>query len=109
MPGPIGIPRGASFSWYLYSPLRVRYPYVRGILLELYREALARTGDPVDAWADVVLLSLSLGHTDDAESTLRRCALAARPGGRVVVADVERSYRDAAQFTQKWIDSDGKP
>lgn len=27
---PRGCPRGASFSWYLYSPLRVKYPYVRG-------------------------------------------------------------------------------
>ena len=51
---PRGCPRGASFSWYVYSPLRVRYPYVRGVLLDLYREALARTGDPVAAWADVV-------------------------------------------------------
>ena len=23
---PRGCPRGASFSWYLYSPIRVRYP-----------------------------------------------------------------------------------
>jgi len=42
-----------------------------------------------DGWADVVLLSLSLGHTDDTETALRRCARAARPGGRVVVTDVE--------------------
>jgi nitrate reductase alpha subunit len=51
---PRGCPRGASFSWYLYSPLRVKYPYVRGVLLDLWREALARTGDPVEAWADIV-------------------------------------------------------
>ena len=51
---PRGCPRGASFSWYVYSPLRVRYPYVRGVLLDLYREALERTGDPVEAWAEVV-------------------------------------------------------
>jgi nitrate reductase alpha subunit len=51
---PRGCPRGAAFSWYTYSPTRVRYPYVRGVLLELYREAKARTGDPVLAWADVV-------------------------------------------------------
>ena len=24
---PRGCPRGASFSWYMYSPLRVKYPY----------------------------------------------------------------------------------
>jgi nitrate reductase / nitrite oxidoreductase, alpha subunit len=51
---PRGCPRGASFSWYTYSPLRVRYPYVRGSLLELFREARARHGDPVDAWAEIV-------------------------------------------------------
>jgi nitrate reductase alpha subunit len=51
---PRGCPRGASFSWYVYSPLRVRYPYVRGVLLDLYREALGRVGDPVEAWAAVV-------------------------------------------------------
>jgi nitrate reductase alpha subunit len=36
---PRGCPRGASFSWYTYSPSRVRYPYVRGPLLEVWREA----------------------------------------------------------------------
>ncbi|MEU2388731.1 nitrate reductase subunit alpha [Streptomyces sp. NPDC012461] len=51
---PRGCPRGAAFSWYTYSPTRVRYPYVRGVLLEMYREAKARLGDPVAAWADVV-------------------------------------------------------
>ncbi|MER5729795.1 nitrate reductase subunit alpha [Streptomyces sp. NPDC002138] len=50
---PRGCPRGASFSWYSYSPTRVRYPYVRGTLLEMYREAKARLGDPVEAWADI--------------------------------------------------------
>ncbi|MFF0613810.1 nitrate reductase subunit alpha [Nocardia tengchongensis] len=51
---PRGCPRGAAFSWYTYSPTRVRYPYVRGVLLELYREAKARTGDPVLAWEAIV-------------------------------------------------------
>src|SRR5690606_19368216 len=51
---PRGCPRGAAISWYTYSPTRVRYPYVRGVLLEMYREAKARLGDPVAAWADVV-------------------------------------------------------
>jgi nitrate reductase / nitrite oxidoreductase, alpha subunit len=51
---PRGCPRGAAFSWYTYSPTRVRYPYARGVLLELYREAKRRLGDPVLAWADVV-------------------------------------------------------
>ncbi|WP_063062577.1 nitrate reductase subunit alpha [Nocardia sienata] len=51
---PRGCPRGASFSWYTYSPARVRYPYVRGALLELYREAKTRLKDPVLAWADLI-------------------------------------------------------
>jgi nitrate reductase / nitrite oxidoreductase, alpha subunit len=47
-------PRGAAFSWYTYSPTRVRYPCVRGVLLELFREARARhDGDPVEAWAEI--------------------------------------------------------
>ncbi|GGC56691.1 nitrate reductase subunit alpha [Hoyosella rhizosphaerae] len=50
---PRGCPRGASFSWYTYSPARVRYPYVRGTLLEMYRESKERLKDPVLAWADV--------------------------------------------------------
>ncbi len=51
---PRGCPRGAAFSWYTYSPTRVRYPYVRGVLLQMYREAKAHLGDPVAAWADIV-------------------------------------------------------
>jgi nitrate reductase alpha subunit len=51
---PRGCPRGAAFSWYTYSPTRVRYPYVRAVLLEMFREAKARTGDPVLAWAEIV-------------------------------------------------------
>ncbi|HZC99718.1 MAG TPA: nitrate reductase subunit alpha [Actinomycetes bacterium] len=50
---PRGCPRGAAFSWYTYSPTRIRYPYARAVLLEMYREARARLGDPVAAWAEV--------------------------------------------------------
>ncbi|WP_163756482.1 nitrate reductase subunit alpha [Mycobacterium botniense] len=50
---PRGCPRGASFSWYTYSPARVRYPYIRQPLLEMWRETLARVGDPVAAWAEI--------------------------------------------------------
>jgi nitrate reductase alpha subunit len=51
---PRGCPRGASFSWYTYSPIRIKYPYVRGVLVEMYREAKEQVGDPVEAWAAVV-------------------------------------------------------
>lgn len=50
---PRGCPRGASFSWYTYSPTRVRYPYGRGVLLDLYREARQRLGDPVAAFREI--------------------------------------------------------
>ncbi|HEY8472860.1 MAG TPA: nitrate reductase subunit alpha [Natronosporangium sp.] len=50
---PRGCPRGAAFSWYTYSPTRVRYPYARGVLVTAYRAAKARLGDPVAAWAAV--------------------------------------------------------
>jgi nitrate reductase / nitrite oxidoreductase, alpha subunit len=49
---PRGCQRGASFSWYLYSPIRVKYPYARGVLVDLWRQAKAEAlGDPVHAWA----------------------------------------------------------
>lgn len=51
---PRGCPRGASFSWYEYSPLRVKYPYMRGRLWRLWKSALHAHANPVDAWASIV-------------------------------------------------------
>ena len=51
---PRGCPRGASFSWYEYSPLRVKYPYVRGRLLDLWREERKKGLNPVAAWRSIV-------------------------------------------------------
>jgi nitrate reductase alpha subunit len=51
---PRGCQRGISFSWYLYSPLRVKYPYLRGALLDLWRQARAEHDDPVAAWRSIV-------------------------------------------------------
>ncbi|GJM72481.1 hypothetical protein HMSSN036_46970 [Paenibacillus macerans] len=51
---PRGCPRGASFSWYTYSPLRVKYPYIRGELYEMWREEMAAVKDPVAAWENIV-------------------------------------------------------
>ena len=48
---PRGCARGASYSWYLYSANRVKYPLVRGRLLERWRAALKVSKTPVDAWA----------------------------------------------------------
>ena len=50
---PRGCSRGASYSWYLYSANRLKYPLVRGRLLKSWREARAAHG-PVEAWASIV-------------------------------------------------------
>jgi nitrate reductase alpha subunit len=51
---PRGCQRGIAFSWYLYSPLRIKYPYLRGVLTDLWRAAKAEHGDPVAAWTAIV-------------------------------------------------------
>ncbi len=38
----------------MYSPIRVKYPYVRGALLDLWLDARSRHDNPVDAWASLV-------------------------------------------------------
>ncbi|MBL8845834.1 MAG: nitrate reductase subunit alpha [Hyphomicrobium zavarzinii] len=50
---PRGCARGASYSWYMYSGNRVKYPLVRARLLKLWREARA-SQTPVKAWASIV-------------------------------------------------------
>jgi nitrate reductase / nitrite oxidoreductase, alpha subunit len=50
---PRGCSRGASYSWYLYSANRVKYPMVRGRLIRLWREARKSMG-PVEAWTSIV-------------------------------------------------------
>ncbi|HRH81959.1 MAG TPA: nitrate reductase subunit alpha [Thiobacillaceae bacterium] len=50
---PRGCQRGASFSWYLYSPHRIKYPMIRGRLLDLYRAEKKSGKDPVEAWAAI--------------------------------------------------------
>ena len=51
---PRGCQRGISASWYVYSPVRVKYPYCRGILLDAWKEARSKHADPVDAWKSIV-------------------------------------------------------
>jgi nitrate reductase alpha subunit len=50
---PRGCSRGASYSWYLYSGNRVKYPLIRSQLLKLWREA-RKTLTPVAAWKSIV-------------------------------------------------------
>jgi nitrate reductase alpha subunit len=58
---PRGCSRGASYSWYLYSASRIKYPMVRGRLVKAWREARKKLG-PVEAWASIV------GNPDIAKS-----------------------------------------
>ena len=51
---PRGCQRGISASWYVYSPIRVKYPYVRGPLLDFWREAKSQHSNPVEAWGSLV-------------------------------------------------------
>ncbi|MBL0716214.1 MAG: nitrate reductase subunit alpha, partial [Desulfosarcina sp.] len=51
---PRGCPRGATCSWYTYSPVRLKYPLIRSALLEMWQEALRRHQDPVSAWESIV-------------------------------------------------------
>ncbi|MEM0117683.1 MAG: nitrate reductase subunit alpha [Conexivisphaerales archaeon] len=80
---PRGCPRGASFSWYVYSPLRIKYPYVRGALWRLWKQALAESaGDEVKAWKSIV--------EDPSKSSIYKSA---RGLGGFVRADAEELYR----------------
>ncbi|MCH7808183.1 MAG: nitrate reductase subunit alpha, partial [Planctomycetes bacterium] len=51
---PRGCQRGISSSWYPYSPVRPKYPYIRGVLLDFYEAELASGKDPVEAYAAIV-------------------------------------------------------
>lgn len=51
---PRGCQRGISYSWYLYSPLRIKYPLIRGTLLDAFREEKERAGgNTVLAWENL--------------------------------------------------------
>lgn len=51
---PRGCQRGISFSWYLYSPLRIKYPLVRGALIDAFREEKEKAGgDAYAAWENL--------------------------------------------------------
>src|ERR1700739_512557 len=50
---PRGCSRGASYSWYLYSANRLKYPLVRSALIKPWRER-RRAMEPVEAWQSIV-------------------------------------------------------
>lgn len=83
---PRGCPRGASFSWYTYSPTRIRYPYVRSALLEMYRhEKKQHDGAPVLAWRAI-----------QEDPVKRRAYVGARGKGGLVRVAYEEAVEIAA-------------
>jgi len=50
---PRGCQRGISFSWYLYSPLRIKYPLIRGALIDLIREEKKCGISTFEAWQNI--------------------------------------------------------
>ncbi|MCK6554279.1 nitrate reductase subunit alpha [Candidatus Binatia bacterium] len=51
---PRGCQRGISYSWYLYSPLRIKYPLIRGALLDAWeKEKQAAAGNTLQAWENL--------------------------------------------------------
>lgn len=51
---PRGCPRGTTYSWYTYSPVRLKHPLIRSSLVKMWREALDEHHDPVDAWTSII-------------------------------------------------------
>jgi nitrate reductase alpha subunit len=49
---PRGCSRGASYSWYMYSGNRVKYPLVRSRLIKAWRKA-RQTLSPIAAWRSI--------------------------------------------------------
>ncbi|WP_370577770.1 nitrate reductase subunit alpha [Snodgrassella alvi] len=49
---PRGCPRGASYSWYVYSAQRVKYPMIRSSLLRMWREK-RQTLNAIEAWQSI--------------------------------------------------------
>jgi nitrate reductase alpha subunit len=90
---PRGCQRGISTSWYIYSPIRIKYPYIRGVLAELWRKARESHGDPVSAWASIV----------ENESNRRKYQQARGKGGfrRATWQEVEEVIAASMIFTVK--------
>jgi nitrate reductase alpha subunit len=50
---PRGCQRGASYSWYIYSSARLKYPLIRSSLIKLWEDASIEFKNPIEAWASI--------------------------------------------------------
>jgi nitrate reductase alpha subunit len=104
---PRGCPRGASFSWYVYSPVRPKYPYVRGVLLAMFREELERTR-PFDR----TFLNMMIPHHLGAIRMARVELAKGRQGGlrkmaKDIIAAQTREIGQMRRWGKRWYGSDG--
>ncbi|MCC6223164.1 MAG: nitrate reductase subunit alpha [Thermoleophilia bacterium] len=92
---PRGCQRGISASWYVYSPIRVKYPYMRGALMDFWREARERYQSPIEAWKSIV---------DDPEKRARYQRARGKGGFRRTTWDEVLELISAALLhtAQKW-------
>ena len=89
---PRGCPRGVSASWYVYSPLRVKYPYIRGKLL-------FQVGQLFHGGAEGGQVPASGGAIDDAANEPFHVSKAGHSGDEFLPADGvihQRSHGAAA-------------
>lgn len=59
---PRGCQRGASYSWYIYSSARLKYPLIRSSLVTLWKDAKLKFKNPILAWESI--------QKDDIKSSL---------------------------------------
>ena len=88
---PRGCPRGASFSWYTYSPVRLKYPYVRGSLLERWRAARATRSRP---GGGVRARSPPTAATAASAAAAGSCAAAGRRRRELIAAATVHAIRE---------------
>ena len=89
---PRGFQRGNFLSLVaIYSPLWVKYPYLRGVLTDLWREAKALHSDPVVVWAAL------LSRTQYSERVTNGLAVRADSAGRGDHCRLDHLYHQKVQ------------
>lgn len=50
---PRGCQRGASYSWYIYSAARLKYPLIRSDLYKIWKTEKSKNENPIEAWENI--------------------------------------------------------
>ena len=94
---PRGCQRGISFSWYLYSPIRVKYPMIRGALLDAFNEEKAKTGDSDKLRSACVVVGISGPRRLSPAAEQLDKASRGQLGELLKSADIDTGYVDIYQ------------